>query len=153
MQKSESNCASNSVKSPRLYFFPYREQVGVNTNPCAFKKSMATVCNPHIDLPGQATFNQIANRIGILRQFEAEREVIERAHGNNSERNIGAHESCGDLSHRSIPAGDDNEVDIILGDLSRSRGEIQVSLDNDLQYRVANRYKALMYPAAQLRIG
>jgi hypothetical protein len=153
MQKSESNCASNTVKSSRLYFFPYREQVGVNTNPRAFKKSMATICNPDIDPPGQAAFNQIADRIGILGEFEAEREVIERSHGNDSKRNFGAHESCGDLSHRAIPAGDDNKVDIFLDDLSRSRSEIQVSLDNDLQDRVANRFKAFMYPAAQLRIG
>jgi hypothetical protein len=153
MQKSESNSASNSVKSPRLYFFPDREQIGVNTHPSAFKKSMATVSNPDIDPPGLAALNQITNRIGILRELEAEREVVERSHGNNSERNISAHERCGDLSHRSITAGDDNKVDIFLGDLSRSRGEIQVSLDDDLQDRVADRFEALMNPAAQLWIG
>jgi hypothetical protein len=150
MQKSESDCASNSVKSPGLYFFPYREKVGVNTNPCAFKKSVATVCNPDIDPPGQAAFNQITNRIGILRELKAEREVVECSHGNYSERNIGPHKTCRDFSNRSIAAGDDNKVDIFLGNLSRSRGEIQVSLDNDLQDRVADRLEALMNPAAQL---
>jgi hypothetical protein len=144
--ESQTDSASDAIKSPALNFFPNREKIGVNTNSGSLKKRVSIVRHSNVNASRLTRFYQVAICVRINRKFQAERQIVEGSKRNNGQRNIGAHQSSSHLSNRPVATCNNDQVGVFLRRFCCSSCQIQLSIDNDFNQRIADRFQAFPDP-------
>jgi hypothetical protein len=107
------------MEAPALHLLADREKVGINSDTCNLKKSVMLISQPDVNVPRQARLDQITNSIRIVREIQAQRQIISSPKRNDSERHFSPHEGPGDLSNSAIAACDHHQIRVCV---SRLRG-------------------------------
>src|ERR1700675_3634624 len=146
MQQSQANGVTNSLEPSTLNFFADREEIGVNADSGGLKERMQLVRYPDVYQSRHPCFDEIANCLGISRELQAERQIVEGSQRNNGESNIGADQSSGHLSNRPVATHDHDQVGVLSHGFGGLRRQIQLAFNHDFHQRIADRFQALPNP-------